>query len=63
MDRHEPQLAGPAVREAVRDVRRADDDMTLGNHDGLIAEQEGRLAGLDDEDLGGTGGGGPRAHA
>ena len=52
MDRDEAELSGSGVREAVGLARRADHDVPLLDGDGLVADAEGRLAGLDDEDLG-----------
>jgi hypothetical protein len=52
MNGDESELARSGVREAVRHVGRADDDVALRNDHSLLTELECRHARLDNEDLG-----------
>lgn len=52
MDGRQAQLAGPGVDEAVCLTRRTDHDMAGLDHHRLVADLEGGLAGLDNEDFG-----------
>ena len=52
MDRRQAELTAACVREAVRLARRAHHDVAALDDDGLVADLERRLPGLDHEYLG-----------